>query len=291
MDDDLQRFFRLDVPIGEQYHVNHEDGCLDHGAKTGDRRGRLYIRRIPTGFLYFCHNCGWRGCYRLSELSETGVRHAVQGALKSRAEWTGIYSERGVQTVRLPSDYRTELPRVGMAYLLKYLDVQSILRARIGWSDYYRRIIVPVFGVNKSLGDRGISEGELVAWQGRSVNRHPVPQVQHCPPKWITVQKKPKKAGYFYGPGTAVCVVEDTLSAIKISRVCSSICLLGSNYLPVDVTGFTRMFVWLDYDKKQEAAQFARRYSTLHDIRAKAVFTKEDPKAYSLEQIAEVLAL
>lgn len=293
MGDDLQRFFRLDTPIGEQYHVNHGDACLDHGASSADRRSRLYVRRVPHGFLFFCHNCGWRGCHRISSFSEDGVRHAVQSALKARSFRSWSDTSRDVQTVRLPNDFQTELPRHGTKFLLKYLDSQSILRARIGWSDYYQRIVVPVFGVDNALGDGGVSEGrDLVAWQGRRLTRlENVEPTHYVPPKWITVQKKPKEAGYFYGPGTVACVVEDTISAIKLSTVCTGVCLLGSSYLPVNITGFTRLFVWLDYDKKQEAAAFARRYSTLYDIPAKAIFTREDPKAYTVEQIKEVLGV
>lgn len=84
-------------------------------------------------------------------------------------------------------------------------------------------------------------------------------------------------------------VVEDIISAIKVARVCDSLCLFGSfwpdsSLLETFRAGYSRVVLWMDYDKRVEALKQARKASTIGML-PKTIFTFEDPKFYSTEEI------
>lgn len=48
--------------VGYQYHTNHLD-C----PSGDDVKRRLYVKRAPDGWMFYCHHCEQRGYYRLRD--------------------------------------------------------------------------------------------------------------------------------------------------------------------------------------------------------------------------------
>jgi hypothetical protein len=94
-----------------------------------------------------------------------------------------------------------------------------------------------------------------------------------------------------YGESDKLVVVEDVLSAIKVSRLSPDYCampLLGSYMSPewsrIVSERFKWVRIWLDRDKAKESLKMARNLSAL-GIDSRSVITELDPKEYSKEQI------
>lgn len=78
-----------------------------------------------------------------------------------------------------------------------------------------------------------------------------------------------------------VCIVEDSLSAIKVGRVVDGYPLFGSSVSKDKLTritqGYDKVFVWLDSDKLNNARQIAEQCLMLGK-RASVIHTDLDPK-------------
>jgi Zn ribbon nucleic-acid-binding protein len=87
-------------------------------------------------------------------------------------------------------------------------------------------------------------------------------------------------------------IVEDALSAIKISSLSDSMPCLSSDLSRTKLNRLARLYgaftVWLDSDMFHKAQRIARRLE-LMGCEAKAVWTELDPKCYDLEAIDKVL--
>lgn len=258
--------------LPEKYRHREEldsEVAFDH-EECGDSRTRLYVKRTSKGHLYHCHNCGFRGFQRggLLTPSET-VRVLKQ---EPQLETTIV------KDVRLPNDFTTEIPPEGLAWLYKYGITDEEIRAYgLGYSPSLQRLILPVY-----------SEGDLVYWQGRSLNKDQKP-------KYINVKQGGRDV--YFSRNTESdwgCLVEDILSAIKVGRVTSSIGLLGS-YIPSilsrNLLEFDRVYIWLDEDKWKDSVKYARKLSVLLGKRVTPIRTELDPKEYSTEGIREILKL
>lgn len=89
-----------------------------------------------------------------------------------------------------------------------------------------------------------------------------------------------------------IVVVEDAISAIKVSRVCNSVCLHNS-IIPLELIlrlskRFKKLFVWLDKDKMKESFKEAKKAGLLFDD-VKIIWTEKDPKEYSDTEIKNYL--
>lgn len=185
----------------------------------------------------------------------------------------------------LPGDHTYILPPRVESWLAMYgISADESSKYRMGWSENYERLILPYYD----------SSGNLLMWQGR-----------YFPANGDTTSKRPK---YFtqgradsilalFGNSDAdeqaVCVVEDFVSAIKVARVHSAICLWGSelslNKLKRIAIKFTKLFIWLDKDKASHSAKCevkARPYFT----GVTGIYTTYDPKCYTTEEIRKWLS-
>jgi hypothetical protein len=86
----------------------------------------------------------------------------------------------------------------------------------------------------------------------------------------------------------SIIVVEDAISAIKISRVCSSVPIHNS-VIPLELilrlsTRFSHLGVWLDPDKQKETLTEANKASVYFD-KVNVIWSNGDPKEYSTEEI------
>lgn len=161
------------------------------------------------------------------------------------------------------------------------------------WSKEKQYLIFPVYD----------PRGNLVMWQARYFGdnpRHPkyitrgfkedVLHVIGKPDRSFHTPDKYKKTEPWPDDGTIV-LVEDLISAIKVSRVTPAMPLWGSSLSQQNAhrlsLEYSSAYLWLDYDKREEAVRQAIRHSLILSIRP--IITKLDPKGYSTEDIREWL--
>lgn len=249
----------------------YEEYCTDFTRDTnvrynhrdcGDRRGRLYVRFVGSGWVLYCHNCGWKWFKRSSSLPAETVKRSFVAA--------GI-GDNSCETF-LPKDAR--LPsKVESAWLYKYgITDHEIKKYQICYSDNLQRLILPVYHDEK-----------LVMFQARAIKKDQYP-------KYITYGKRNFFITNFNNP--CICFVEDIISAIKVGRHSCACALIGS-YVPDEVFKYLKnkqyFRLWLDFDKRFEALKYYFRISQLSGIPGKLIKTELDPKEYSDEEIKNLL--
>lgn len=93
-------------------------------------------------------------------------------------------------------------------------------------------------------------------------------------------------------PQDSVVIVEDYVSAMKVSRVLPAIPLLGSS-LPDDALlrlskSHKSVYLWLDEDKLVDSMKIAKKAELL-GLKARPIFTWKDPKEFTSTEIQEIL--
>lgn len=87
-------------------------------------------------------------------------------------------------------------------------------------------------------------------------------------------------------------LVEDSLSSIKVARVCESLALFGTFISKENILELSKEYpnvhVWLDRDKFKEAHEIAFTFKIL-GTRAKVIFSTKDPKYYSEKEIEKYI--
>lgn len=244
--------------------------CISHEqcpkcAKLGRDRGHNNLAVYDDGSKW-CFSCGYyehgKGLYRLKK--ETQERTTTTK--------TGIC---------LPSDVDGQLPQKAWDFLGQYaLTELDIKRNTVLWSDYWQRLIFPIFD---STG--------LLAWQGRYLGS------EIGKAKWFS-QGDLKGIIHIVGnKQTQTCVLtEDLISAIKVShnqQICA-MPLFGSHVATkrlLQLTNFCNILqvkVWLDFDKAKESMQYAKKSRDL-GINTESIITPKDPKCYSDMEIKHLL--
>lgn len=277
------KWFDPQQPIGSEERYNHGKDCLQHGERSGDYRGRLYVKRTEYGWIWYCHNCGASGRkVQFTNLSG-GTLPSQKGTIENRGRFRE--TEQGTIAVRfgLPRDFDRQIPELGTRWLLRYISQGEVSDYGIGWSNYFHRVVLPVFGHNG-----------LAAYQLRKVDN------TKKGPKYLTFKNKEIKDGIFFHstlPNTrlnaghdTICLVEDILSAIKVGRVCTGIALLGSPptlpHIAQHLGNAKRVMVWLDRDKLKTAVRYVDTLNML-GYRGQMILTQQDPKTYDTDRIRE----
>ena len=90
---------------------------------------------------------------------------------------------------------------------------------------------------------------------------------------------------------SCACLVEDYISAIKVSRVIPTVPLLGSQvpnkHILFLASRHKNIFVWLDQNKISYSLKLAERLQLLGKS-VKVIYTYKDPKYYNTEQISKI---
>ena len=180
----------------------------------------------------------------------------------------------------LPQDAGKTIPSVALLWLAKYeITQQETVDFNIMWSNDLNWLIFPVFGdeFNETL----------LTFQARNFSKFGK--------KYYTRGAVSEVVNYYDQknlrlPEDTVIVVEDMVSAIKISRQFTVLPLLGS-FLSADRANrlnkfFKRIIFWLDYDKAESAMSQAMRMKQ-YGFTTNVIITKEDPKTYSDEEICD----
>jgi ribosomal protein S27AE len=163
----------------------------------------------------------------------------------------------------------SELPQSAMKWLLSYgISLEEIANYNIEWSE--------------DLGILVLLKSSSY-WQGRNF--------KNIGPKYLSNGSKPLT---IYGSGDTIVLVEDVLSAIKISRLqkfCSAPLLgssLSSDFEKKLTEQYRNIYVWLDRDKAKNAIRIKNRLKGL-GITSRAIVTPKDPKEYSTMEIEQWL--
>ena len=171
----------------------------------------------------------------------------------------------------LPIDASHRLNGDALKWLKSYdLTDDEIRRHNIVWSDERELLIFPV-----------LRNGVCVFWMGRYFPARK-------PKTYNEGQTTPKLCGASKST-EHVAVVEDIVSAIKVSRHIPCVCLFGTN-LSVDLVNklkdmYGHLYVWLDSDKTDLGMSYSRRFSLRFKDGATCVRTEDDPKMLSDEEI------
>lgn len=276
--------------------------------ECGDTKGHLYVVRTPVGWRGYCHKCGYSGTRR------AGVR----SILESRQEHHGgrlLDNDRrhSGQIDDVEEDF--ELPRreafgrVQIQWLRKYITDQEINLFRIYQSQ--GKIVLPIY-------EREI----LIGYQTRLFGKGP---------KYLTFRRPDPTGGHrqlifkvrgrgrtpesgtppecpidgsggaivpnpVHGVCTNLYIVEDILSAIRLSRIlwdCDVWAILGSperlgNGIMDNLrtwkesqTRSCEVVIWYDFDKRAAALKVSKRLRQILGVKSRCLFTLKDPKELS----------
>jgi hypothetical protein len=94
------------------------------------------------------------------------------------------------------------------------------------------------------------------------------------------------------GEGSKLVVVEDPVSALRVGQFVDAMPLLGSHLATARLLAVSKMYeslvFWLDSDKYKEARAMEQRTKYMGRS-ARTIYTDEDPKAYTDQELQEIL--
>lgn len=220
------------LAVDQQVNIDHV--FCSAGADT---RARLYVKRTRDAVLAYCHNCGGHGI--------VGLRKSTVKSIEDLLIENEAVAQQGLGELVMPDDVIRNpegWPNEAKAWLYQYgITNSEIIDNEIGYSESWNRVILPVY-----------SGGKLMYWQGRAVR-------PGQDPKYISAKAHNKVMFTAHGAGVGVTcgdkvfIVEDILSAIKMSRHCDAIALLGTSPdiddLTVRLENYKKVGIALDPDQ------------------------------------------
>lgn len=251
--------------------------CEENGKDRGGNNLAVYSDHA------FCFSCGYT--------EKRGLAGNARPGWQNNSQTSNSYNKQGakdsIYCPLLPNDYILSLPLLGAKWISQYgITEKELAVNRIGWSDngftigghgnrpqiqYSPCMVFPIFNI----------QGTLLMWQARYFG------TEKSYPKYIT-RGKPNEILHLLGKGNSVVIVEDLLSAIKVSRVARSLPLWGSNpsmvFLNRLSTITNHLVIWLDPDKTTEAEKLRKRVSILFD-KVSVIHSTLDPKEYNDDEI------
>ena len=251
--------------IQNDSHVIRKETCPEC-RKLGNDRSGDNLAVYSDGHCY-CYRCGYR----------TGRRSFTQTKDSTRTPTDGT-------SIVLPSDVTTELPFEAKDWLKQYqLTRLDLNRNHVMWSERWSRIIFPYF-----------NETELLAWQGRYIpcGKNKTEVNGKAPAKWFSQGKIHEIIHPLQVNQRKAILVEDIVSAIKISRVYGAIPIFGSSVSTKQIlrlkTIVDEVWFYLDPDMRTKSVKMAR-LSELLGLKAHVIFSDKDPKEHDHTDIANIL--
>src|SRR3990167_948006 len=183
----------------------------------------------------------------------------------------------------LPSDATSEIDFAALTWLAKYeITRDEVVQYAIKWSPSRKWLLFPIYS----------SESILLMYQAKTFapfpNGNPSPKyiTYGVPEKIISFihQKELDKDGN-------IIVVEDMVSAIKISRQFTAMPLFGSILSQsklgrMQFSSAKNLVLWLDYDKRKHSFITSLRTRSL-GFTSSIIVTAKDPKEYNDQEIAD----
>ena len=261
--------------INEQPSIELNESIHIHHCKSGHHNDRLYITRIEHGYLFYCHHCGMSGYYHKD------ISRRIKTKTNSRNKQT---SARCNFSTPYDSEQRyIQFDARAKAWLFKYqISQRDIEQHSIEYSDKRQQLIFPFY-----------DHGELIGYQARNFDPTWPKYVTIISPKYrhqcLVNNKKIGLHKLIHKDFTKVCIVEDVLSAIKVSKVSSSVAILGthlSDEVLTKLLNYDKIYIWLDMDNpmvRSSARKIANRLSNLKPIHI--ITSDKDPKEYNERDI------
>ena len=234
-------------------HVIRKEPCPECRRIGNDRSGDN-LAVYSDGHSY-CYRCGYHS-------NRTRITNSTTKSIPS--------------SIILPADVTTELPYEARQWLNKYeLKRLDISRNHIMWSEKYSRIVFPYF-----------NETELLAWQGRYIGE------DKTKAKWFSQGKIHEIIHPLQVKHRFAVLVEDIVSAIKVSKICGAIPIFGSSVSTKQILRLKsivdEVWFWLDPDMRGKSLKLAHISNTL-GLTAHTIFSDKDPKEHTIDFIADTL--
>ncbi|MHC4640085.1 MAG: hypothetical protein ACYS32_00470 [Planctomycetota bacterium] len=257
----------------------HKGYRYQHDCPSNPNKDRcLVITRIEAGWKYYCHRCGEKGVKSTRSFSPEEYKRWV--STSGRA----IPENSAVAKVTLPQGFTTDIPAPGLAWLYKYdLSDQDISFFNIGYTPRLNRVILPVYR----------DDGKLIYWQGRNLGTVTEQSPKYCNVRAVRTDVWMDLTSDDISPeGDRVVLVEDILSAIRVSKTEPTIGLLFA-YIPDPLVlslakEYEQIILWLDPDKQNRMVKRVNRYRAF-GINVVMIRASQDPKFYSAKEINQKL--
>ena len=176
--------------------------------------------------------------------------------------------------IAFPVDSSDNLPIKAQTWYKTYgLNDYDAAKNKFKWSEEKQWLIMPVYG----------AKDDLLMYQARCFGTGP---------KYFT-KGNPQSIDHIIGENSAapvLFVVEDLLSAIKISKIATVMPLWGSSISNERLVrlsrSYTTLVIWLDYDKAHESVRIRERASNLFK-KSFIIIHKQDPKCLAMPLLAQ----
>lgn len=239
------------------------------GCGTDDSQ---IISHNNKGYSRYCFRCG----------AKAFVPKGMQKmTVRRREQEYAMATLDSVEPLKLPSDYTIDVPKNAAAWYFRYgITPELAVKYKFGYSPYFHRVVIPVY-----------EDGELTAMTMRAVD--------NVEPKYLN-PKGPKVSNALFitrgNPDSPPVIVEDVLSAIKVSRAgYTGIAILGTNFTDARALKIAHKFpngvyIWLDGDRAGlRGTNQAEKKLELLGVPTIRIRTDDDPKSYRSEEIQETL--
>jgi len=131
---------------GDSFRMRHT--LLENGSVCTplDKDPAMTVTRIANGWVYHCHRCHKAGAVFDSGLNPTQTKKRIEASQK-------VEINKVTAQITLPLDFEpmtdeenSPVPYEALHWLWKYSITEAqIMQFNIGWSDRYRRVILPLY--------------------------------------------------------------------------------------------------------------------------------------------------
>ncbi len=240
-----------DAPVDYQYHTNHRD-C----PAGSDSKRRLYVKRAPDGWMFYCHHCNNKGYLRVKD-----------------------YVHRADEVTKPPTPYVAH-------EFAKQLSVGTWLKrgwsseARLWWASYGLTDL-DARQHHVQFADNRLCIAWYGTWSCRGFN---------TTPKWLTYTSATPMSHEVEGR-RAIVLVEDVLSAIKIKNAGYAVLPLFGTSINTQhkaiCARYDSVVVWLDDDVAgQKATATAMKEISFNPV---ITIRHKQPKECSYAEIKEMI--
>jgi len=277
------------IEVGEQTAIDHKD-C----PAGRDTRQRLFIKRVDTGYVAYCHNCGGTGFkfFKSDVRSVDEVMSGLRTAFGTREQDKRIEEAQTSSETIADLDLVDEIPIRERVWLYQYhMTDEMITTFKIKFSKKYEMIAIPIsYGLCQDpIGYQLRNLGTAYKWKYKTIAFEKTTRKFDFMP-WVS---NPTLTSGF---SDYIVLTEDLLSSYRVAHASDASCamvLMGTHvddkllaYLRETPVGIV---VWLDPDVAgiKAAADISRQLAASVD--KLAVIHDPQPKELDDAKIQEIL--
>ncbi len=281
------------IEINQQIAMNHT-AC----SAGQDTKQRLYVKRVPDGYIAYCHNCGgtgfkfFRSDVRAAGEVMAGMKTAFGDSEDPRAEEATFHPTETIADLELID----EIPIRERVWLYQYyMTDDDIKKFGIKYSLTYQMIALPITygaGVSVPAGYQLRNLGAAYKWKYKTIAYETSKRRFNWGP-WATGPK-----GYAVGDTLPLVLTEDLLSSYRVAAaapVCA-MALMGTHadtrmieYLRETANEKAGVLIWLDDDIAGVSAAVEIRKQIGASTEKVTVIRETQPKNLSPEKIEAVI--